>query len=330
MLAPPAAHKPPAPHADAVEIGISFAGDQKTRVAHWKDLPVDSLERWPLALAALLRSPAYNFQVVEYRYQQSRDEHEKHTGRKDYLDMLITRDFMFIFLSWPYLESPWCMYEFLKVHGRCKEGKQDLSLVRTGAFKEAVISQTNLKQRHPACDKHPIVYFADFWSNWLKEFNTFVKDAAKTDKTSGVFAYEKKAALIAYSEWAKCVSEPASLAAIEAVLHGGWTINPVDRNPSEGALEKWADDLEKNTKRREVILEYAAAAWRAVLKWQPRPRPRRAQPSHVSRRVLWRSGAARCARRRTGRMRGFHTLTASTCAERGCASCLMPMWCWTA
>jgi hypothetical protein len=114
------AHRPPPLHADAVEIGVSFAGDQPGPVKSWRDLPDASIEKWPLALAAALRE--MHFKVEEYRDEQSRAEHDKQPGRKAYLDRLASRDRRCLLeLALPGIAL--VHGEFLRIHQRFEEDR---------------------------------------------------------------------------------------------------------------------------------------------------------------------------------------------------------------
>ena len=87
---------------ECLEVGISFAGDQRGKVVKWEDLPEDSIERWPLALARSLRQKRIG--VEEYRTEQNREALDQTHDRDDYLNKLLGKDFIYAFLSWPYLE----------------------------------------------------------------------------------------------------------------------------------------------------------------------------------------------------------------------------------
>jgi hypothetical protein len=254
------AHQPGMAHADAVEIGISFAGDQSTPVESWEALPDTSIEKWPLALAAALR--AMQFKVEEYRAEQSQMEHGKEQGRKPYLDKLASRDYVIPFLSWPYLESPWCMYEFLRIYNRMENGVQNPETVRVASFRDALFSQTNLAQRRAGTEQSPRSSLAKFWQDWLGRFNRRVAADAETMSRSphDVHAHGEELQSYAYSDWAACVRDAARFKAILDVISGGWTVLAIDHKPDPKVIAKWVGEIAENTRRYDVLMKYALAA----------------------------------------------------------------------
>lgn len=253
-------HKRPASHASLVEVGISFAGDQKAAVKDWKALPADSIECWPLALAAFLRAH-YGFKVEEYRTEQARDPHQQEPGRKGYLDRLVSKDFMFVFISNAYLRSPWCMYEFLKIFERCDGGGcQRTDLARCGRFKEAMWSQTALE------GEDPLVAFQNYWLEWYQKFKRTLDERVKSCQARfpDINAHDRELAGWAYADWARCVADAGKFDAIKQALNsGGWTHYPIPERPSDESLKEWAQALSKSTERQMYLFERAEAAWKA-------------------------------------------------------------------
>ena len=255
-----AGHKRPASHAELVEIGISFAGDQAKAVTNWKELPENSIECWPLALASFLRAE-YGFKVEEYRTEQRRDVHEQEPGRKGYLDRLVAKDFMFIFISRAYLNSPWCMYEFLKIYKRCTTGEcQRTDLVRCGRFKDALWSQTRLESNDP------VVEFQDFWLQWYAKFKTILEGRVKSSQQRfpDINAHERELNGWAYADWARCVADGAEFDAIKKALNSHeWTHHPIEAGPSSEALKEWTKSLCANTGRQTYLFDRSEVAWEA-------------------------------------------------------------------
>ena len=255
-------HGPDLPHADAVQIGISFAGDWSGPVKHWSELPDDSIEKWPLALAAELR--ARQFKVEEYRTQQQKAEHDKFQGRRPYLDHLVTRDFLIPFLSWAYLESQWCMFEFLRIHQRMEGGIQNPAKVRVASFKEAAFSQT-VRREHPVSRLGFEAHLRRHWKEWLVEVEKQVIENAEVRKQreTDFQVYGKQLGDLACKEWVQCVRDEEGFDAILRAIKGGWTILPIDPAPDIEVVRRWVAEIAENTGRREVLLNFAASAFSA-------------------------------------------------------------------
>ncbi len=251
-------HKRPADLPPVVEVGISFAGDQSGKPRSWETVPADSIERWPLALAAYLREH-FRFKVEQYRTEQSRDPHEQVPGRKGYLDRLVGMDFMFVFISEAYLQSPWCMYEFLKVFERCgRNGEQCTELVRIGRFKEALWSQANQS------GKDPLVEFETFWRNWYLKFKTILEGRIQAAQSwcPDINAHQRELDGWAYADWARCVADNGKFQAIKQALNSnGWNYFSLETSPNADALKDWALALSKNTERQTYLFDRANTVW---------------------------------------------------------------------
>ena len=250
-------HKPESLFSDCLEVGISFAGDQSGPVADWEDLPADSIERWPLSLAKELRERG--IKVEEYRAEQGREPWDQTVNRNDYLDDLISKDFIYAFISWPYLDSPWCMSEFLRLSKK-SEGRYNPALASLACFKDAYFSQTDLEQKHPESGENPVVHFTQHWNEKFEQFQKMLEAQVKASREADLSAREKALAKFGYADWMKCVSDADQFASIVEALSGGWKVNPISGDPEPDLLSDWCDRLEKTARRREILFDYAAEA----------------------------------------------------------------------
>lgn len=248
------AHKPSAVEATAVEVGISYAGDQGAGVDDWRRLPDSSIEKWPRALAATLR--AAGFTVNDYRTEQNLDEHEKTQGCKEYLDKLTSRDFLVAFLSGKYFQSPWCMYELMRIYKRMPDAAHDARLLRIGAFPDARFSQSNLEGEEAQRGR----VLREYWREQLKRFHAHIVETADPRSHNDYPAFAKEAATYAYNEWMEFVRDDALLNDLIAALRGKWKCIGIDLEPTEADLQKWAEETAANTNRPEVLKAYAIAA----------------------------------------------------------------------
>lgn len=252
-------------HANPVTVGISFKGDYG-KVESLEELPADSIERWPLAIAAGLREEG--FDVQEYRIEQGRHDFEQTQHHKEFLDSLTERDFMVAFLSWPYLESPWCMYEFWRIFRRMENGRLDAATARIGSFRDALFSQGNLDQRHPESGKTFGAHLEDYWDAQYEKFENAVRENSRTlrrgqaDESDALQLGEeidRARKRFAYLEWMECVRNPEEFGAILDAL-GNWKIHGIEAAPDSESLGAWLGDVVANTLRGHVLMNYARRA----------------------------------------------------------------------
>lgn len=248
------AHKPTATEAVAVEIGISYAGDGQPADAHWENLPVDSIERWPRALKHRLQQ--MQFKVEEFRVEQSRDHVDQEVYRKSYLDRLTDQDFMVAFLSWDYLRSPWCMYELLRVIRKSPKEEVDPKTLRLAVFPNARMSQTQLTgevAERPA-------KLREHWKSVLEQFRSRVMSDAPRKNDCDYHSILNEARAFAYAEWMDLVADESAFNSFLKQLRN-WNVTPVDYQVDEKALNDWAEQAARLSRRADVLFDFAARAW---------------------------------------------------------------------
>jgi len=259
-----AAHKGKPSQVNVVEIGISFAGDQGGPVENWKSLPDTSIEKWPLALASILKAPPLSFGVLQYRDEQMKQEHHKDQGRKALLDKVASRDFVVLFLSEDSLKSIWCMYELMRVFNRMSDGQQNPAILRLGSFPSARFSQTNVDERHPNSGMGPLAHYLKLWKDWLPTFYRRIQadvPAFQQNHNTDPVAYEEVINLFAYADWVRFARQEASLKKLLHGLFGAWTCLPIATEPSPSDLASWADEIAQNIGRPQVLIDFAEWAW---------------------------------------------------------------------
>ncbi|MEZ5386681.1 MAG: COR domain-containing protein [Prosthecobacter sp.] len=246
--------KPGAFHADGIEVGISFAGDFNGPCTSWRDLPADSIERWPRALTEELVK--LGFRVEQYRIEQGRDEIDRTTDRKAYLDTLTDKDFMFAFLSWEYLKSPWCMYEFMRIwQAQSPPGKQDPAKTKIAAFEDAYFSQSDPDQEHWK-------RFKKHWNVWYLAFEKRIREDTEGRRSATVYDAAKRVKDFGFGEWHECLSDETNLDRIASAIFGsGWQINKVRKEPGDTEMVEWKRHLMTTFQRVDHLLDLAVEAW---------------------------------------------------------------------
>ncbi len=91
------------------------------------------------------------YKVENYRKEQNRHEVEKNPNPLAYLETLCKQDFMVLVLSEKYFESPWCMYEAMRVFTQLEklgipEDDNQTQRVMVLAFPETKVSREESKQ----------------------------------------------------------------------------------------------------------------------------------------------------------------------------------------
>lgn len=249
------AHHPKEEDSIGVEIGISYAGDSAgAAVEDWRDIPDDSIEKWPRALAASLE--ARRLSVEHYRTEQGRMDHEQSNARKKYLDHLTSRDYMIAFLSDAYLRSPYCMYELLQIYKRMGKGDLDKAIATLARYRDAPFSQT-------PCDDPYDEIIRDHWMEKLEKYQVWIAKRARPKGDADFIAMAKKAASVAYAEWMEFVRDESALDELLDKLNGNWACRLLSSlDAPEPDVNRWSEEIVSNIGRAEVLLDYAKQAWK--------------------------------------------------------------------
>lgn len=283
------AHSPTEPQATAVEISISFAGDGQDPNLRWEELPDDSIEKWPRALATTLRR--MQFKVDEYRSEQQRNYANRASDRAKFLNFLMSRDYIIVFLSWKYYESEWCMYEFMKVLERMPpDGTLDTNQARLATFSEAIFSQSvhagEVAQRQRR--------FKIYWETKLDEFAKRLKRDIQSDSNRKLWQpmdlickllpnaisaplrristptisdreiYSKYVCSdeFAHKPWMDLVANKQRFEGLIKKLQN-WSIERIALTPTPDELTKWTEEIAQFTKSSKVLVYFAKRALHA-------------------------------------------------------------------
>ncbi len=273
-----------------VVVGISYAGDPGDKQDDVDRLPTGSLERWPRKLTRLLKDKGYF--VDEYRNEQAKPEHEQESDRAKYMHRVVGADFVFCFLSDKYLESPWCMWEFLKVLKRTKgwptltgfesalvrslgrppfsQGKaiddESGGSVRVGqvqgfrGYWKIGLRWLKLKSGSEA---NPVQRFRDFWKASLRSFKQKIEselgDGQQTDVRRNTLKEQ-----FAYHEWMDCVEDDTSRDAVVGALRASdnWTIKGLEGlDPDDDtSLRRLLEHLETQEVAKDWLIDCAKQA----------------------------------------------------------------------
>jgi hypothetical protein len=244
-----ATHEAPIEVRNCLEIGISFAGDRGKGITDPELLPADSHERWPRMLAKYLRQQGYT--VVDYREEQERLPHQQALP-KAFLERVASRDYVFAFVDWKYLESAWCMFEFERAfrnYPRADGKGVDRGRVNVAYFPEVTLSDPEAARR----SANPVKRFKDHWTAWEMQEQANLDEETGTDHRE----YEHARSRRDYIEWFDCLQSRERLAAVIAALCDASIGRLKSTTPTAEELKRMEQCATESTGRQEILFESA-------------------------------------------------------------------------
>ncbi|MCP5021444.1 MAG: hypothetical protein GY930_06680 [bacterium] len=257
-------HIPDEAYSNTVVVAVSFAGDQSGQVKNLSELPADSIERWPMTLIRRLRRE--KFLVDDYRSEQARPEYLQERDRLTYLKKLVGADYVFCVLSESYLESPWCMWEFMNVVNRNQTeltGRVGFCSSRLVALPGGSFSQTAALHGGGGEERKSAGSFRKHWNRASDSFNDVVEEEYQEVRNKSATGREPITNAYAYKDWMTCVANDGCMGDVIAALKGnGFSIKRLNSlEPIPDALDEMLSTLIENVGRREMLLNLARKTW---------------------------------------------------------------------